>query len=143
MATYVVGWEQFFTAGDRLRGADVERELRQAARDAIGPVSVRVSRSAVARLPRKGRLGEFVSRTTDFKITTSAEGARLTAVSSHDIQAMDAGRDMHPLFGDKRHWYVESVTPGWWSEPIAASEPSVREEFEKAMERVKELVEGG
>jgi hypothetical protein len=143
MAVYVVGWEQFYAAGARLRSAEVERELRQAARDAIGPVSGRVRRSAVERLPRRGELGTFVARTTDFAVVTTGEGARLTATSSHDIDALDHGRDMHPLFGDKRHWYVESVRPGWWSDPLNASEPGVRAQFEQAMENVKQRIEGG
>jgi hypothetical protein len=88
-------------------------------------------------------LGTFVARTTDFAVVTTGEGARLTATSSHDIDALDHGRDMHPLFGDKRHWYVESVRPGWWSDPLNASEPGVRAQFEQAMENVKQRIEGG
>lgn len=143
MATYVVGWEQFFAAGARLRSAEVERELRQAARDAMGGLAGKVRRSAVDRLPHRGGLGEFVARTTDFSFTTTAEGARLTARSSHDIQALDAGHTVHPLFGDKRHWYPETVRSGWWSDPLKESEPEAQDQFEQAMEKIKQRIEGG
>ena len=143
MAEYVIGWQSFIVAGERLKNAEVEKELRQAARDAMGGLANQVTRSAIDRLPKRGRLNELVARGTDITFTTSGDGARLTARSTHDIQALDDGHTVHPLFGDKRHWYTEQVKPGWWSEPIKAAEPGARAQFEQAMEIIKQRIEGG
>jgi hypothetical protein len=143
MAEYVIGWEQFIAAGERLKNAPVERELRQAARDSMGGLSVKVRQSAIQRLPKRGRLNELVARDTEFNFTTAADGARLAARSAHDIQALDDGHTIHPLFGDKKHWYREEVRPGWWSEPLKTAEPQARKQFEQAMETIKQRIEGG
>jgi hypothetical protein len=143
MAEYVIGWQSFIAAGERLRNAEVEKDLRQAARDAMGGLSAKVRRSAIDRLPKRGRLNEVVARDTDFSFVTTGDGARLTARSSHDIEALDAGHTVHPLFGDKRHWYPEEVKPGWWSEPLKEAEPDARAQFEQAMETIKQRIEGG
>ncbi len=32
-----------------------------------------------------------------------------------DLRSLDRGRLRHPLFGNREHWYNESVPRGWWT----------------------------
>jgi hypothetical protein len=36
------------------------------------------------------------------------------------VVALNRGQLRHPLFGNRKRWYVTRVTPGFWSRPIAA-----------------------
>ena len=64
------------------------------------------------------------------KVLTGANpGVVLQATGSSgrkiNLQALDDGTVRHPLFGNKSHWYPESVKVGWWSEPMQAGLPVV------------------
>jgi hypothetical protein len=42
---------------------------------------------------------------------------------SIDLRSLDAGRLRHPLFGNRKHWYQQSVKPNWWTEPMEKGIP--------------------
>lgn len=142
--TEVVGWEQFITTGERLQHVDVRRALDDAINHGAQPLPERLRASALATLPKRGGLAEAVAR-SQIRVsgTTGADaGARVTVDSRYNVAGLDAGRVVHPLFGDRRHWYSERVNPRWFTTPVEAAEPGIEREVRDAMERVKQEAEG-
>jgi len=53
-----------------------------------------------------------------------------------DLASLNRGRLRHPLYGNRKHWYDQQVSPGWWDEPLLESAPQAREEIVKALDDV-------
>lgn len=107
------------------------------------PETLRIS--AETTLPRHGGLDDDIARAT---ITVShrnvggSVGVTVTASSRYDIADLDQGVVRHPLFGDRRRWYVEQVRPGWWSRPVNETSVRVEPELRQALDIVKQRIEG-
>jgi hypothetical protein len=145
----VHGAERFTDFGRRLHeAADVGLvdELRIAISRFEPEAKSAVRVSALATLPRRGGLGRVVAEvpmSTRWQLEQNAVGFTLTAMSGHDIAAMDQGRLRHPLFGVRSHWFSQVVPPGWWSRPTEALEPAVRDAVESAVDRTRDRVVNG
>lgn len=122
--------------------ADVPRQLNAAASRSLRPLQARLKGSALSTLPRRGGLNRAVAFDLRFSTRPLAHGARLEARSQYDIVHMDVGETVHPLFGNRGHWYRESVNPGWWSTVIDSVEPAARREMDTGLDNVKRKVEG-
>lgn len=65
-------------------------------------------------------------------------------VKGMDLWSLDRGRLRHPLFGNRRHWYQQSVKPGWWSQSLQrAADDEVKREILQALDRVAAKVTEG
>lgn len=101
--------------------------------------------SALNTLPHRGGLDRVVA---DSRITQTVRntgrraGVTIRAANKHHIDSIDKGIVRHPLFGNRNKWFEEAVKPGWWTRPTEASGTRVREEILKAMEVVKQRIEG-
>ena len=42
-----------------------------------------------------------------------------------DLKALNRGRLRHPLFGNRKHWYEQSIPPGMWDDAILKVAPTV------------------
>lgn len=146
--TFVNGTAEFDALARRCKDAPdaLLAEMRTDVTNALVPLQGDVSKSAVSLLPRRGGLGRLIAASPSAIGTNRgagvASGVRLTTSSGHDIAAMDRGRLRHPLFGDRKHWYTQTVTAGWWSIPVARSKPSIQAAVNRAMENVKQKMEG-
>lgn len=145
----VEGADQFFVLARTLKEVGdkgLQREMYRGLNRAVKPLRERVKQSAVDTLPRKGGLGALVASTTKIRVQRRT-GARSVGIKllatwpGHDVKATDAGRLRHPLFGNRRHWYGQAVTPGWWNKPTDSSGPAVRSELLVAMDAVKRKIE--
>ena len=56
---------------------------------------------------------------------------------SVNLKALDRGELRHPLFGNRKHWYVQRVSPGWFSRPVDRNVEGVRTELLKAIDDAK------
>jgi hypothetical protein len=86
-----------------------------------------------------------VARTTEFVRAASDRGlggVTITAESPHNIGRLDGGIVVHPLFGNRMHWYTETVQPGWWTKPVQETEPSATDGADQALESTKNKIEG-
>jgi hypothetical protein len=59
------------------------------------------------------------------KVSTNGRGVtkyRVTALprpgKKIDLQSLDRGRLRHPLFGNRRYWYMQAVRPGWFTSAV-------------------------
>jgi hypothetical protein len=122
--------------------SDIPEELAAAARRAMGPPRDKLRGSALRTLPRRGGLNREVAFNTKFRTYRIPNGARIVAQSRYDIVAMNYGSTIHPLFGNKEHWYREDIREGWWDRVISQVEPAARREMEQALENIKQKIEG-
>lgn len=143
----VIGAERLGKVARDLKVAgavDLRRELLQAVRTTAAPLKREVQQAARDQLPAGGGLNEFVAsakigvrtRTTGRSIGVKLQGAK----SGHDLEAIDRGRVRHPVYGNRRAWVNQSVSPGWWSKTLERSAPKFRLAIVKAMNDVARKV---
>lgn len=134
----------FAVAAARLRVADREliRLARRNIRDAVAPVKDAIRVRALETLPKSGGLaarvaGSRLGTSTSFSPRTG--GVTLRMRSQDNLRSIDAGRVRHPLFGDRKHWYEEAVTPGFFSGPVADATREVEAACMAALEEAAEI----
>ena len=47
------------------------------------------------------------------------------------LEALDRGELRHPLYGNRKYWFSQSVRPGFWSRPIEDRAPQIRDAVAK------------
>ena len=122
---------------------NLQKELRKALQRAARPLKASARQGALAILPHKGGLDEYIatkSRITSSLITTGS-GAGLRIIGN--AKRLDDGSVRHPTFGRKGpgEWHDERVTPGWFTKPLILDAPKVRDELDKAMDDVARQLE--
>lgn len=120
-------------AGD---GALKDR-LYEAIRKANLGLEGEIRRSALTHLPRRGGLAEAVaaSRISVRRSFGLGNGVGITIRASHqyDLSGLDHGLDVHPLFGNKAHWYAQHVRSGWFSDATDGQREPTRAAIERAV----------
>lgn len=123
--------------GDR----ELRKELLAALRAATKPMKAAVQASARENLPSRGGFADLVAAsrfTTKNRLSGKNVGMRFEAKNKHDIKALDRGRLRHPLYGNKDHWFTQTVQAGWFSTPIEEMSGEIRVEVSQALARVAE-----
>lgn len=117
---------------DRTIVNNMAREIRT-----IGPLAKAKAReSAMARLPRRGGLARWVaSARVAVSVRRGAKSAGVTIRQGRnskggrsDLKRIDAGQTRHPLLGNRRHWYPQSVQAGYFTD---AMQGDVADEFRR------------
>ncbi len=121
----MVSMEEFAA---ELRAFDARREvvneLRRELRKPAPEVRKAVRRSALATLPARGGLGAWVARarlTVLLKDAGRSAGVRLklsrkNSKGKAELEKLDAsGRIRHPLYGNRRKWYPQTVPARFFS----------------------------
>ena len=135
--------QQLRTVAVHLREAGDEglkRELFAALRHATDPVPGEIRAGLKPKLP--DRYAEVLD--ADLAIGTSVRSAGTVtlrgttrgAVQRRRLRRLNAGVLAHPLWGNRRHWYDQPVTPGWFTGPAEDAVPQVREEILQALNDV-------
>ena len=145
----VRGTEQLTTLAQRFREAansGLRDELRNTL-STLGPGIIdSVRNSARTTLPRRGGLAALIADTSEFTapiVTTPTEvKLSITARSNVDIRLLNDGTVRHPLFGNRQHWYNQTVKPGWFTRPLVGIGPRVSEELNQTLETVARRIEG-
>lgn len=148
MDVVVTGADELYAVAKRLRGADktIRKEMLQAIRTSAKPMLAAARASAAAELPTRGGLNTAVARSrfsVQTKTAARTAGVRLKATNPHEIGAMNRGRLRHPVFGNRRVWATQSITPGWWTKPLEAHAPAVRTAVAAAVARAAVQIEKG
>lgn len=107
-------------------GRTIVNEMAKEIRRAVPPIRKAVRAHAIAVLPSGGGLGAWVARAgvrASIKRGPRSAGIQLVAGRNStkgrsELRKLDAtGQLRHPLPGNRRHWYAQTVTPGWFSDP--------------------------
>ena len=119
-------------AGDK----DLRRELYRGINRTVKPLTQDVKDQMPRFLP--DRYAGELAKSLRVKTRTRA-GANpavfLTATAKtkkgkpRDLRSLNRGRLRHPLFGNRREWFDQSVRKDWWTHPLLQGAPRVREEL--------------
>ena len=119
----------------------LRRELTAAIKRAAEPVPRAIREGLKPHLP--DRYAEVLD--ADLRLSVSVRtgqadpGVTIIAESSrtHRRKLADLNRGVlsHPLWGDRKHWYRQPVTPGFFTGPCEDAAPRAREEIEAALDR--------
>jgi hypothetical protein len=124
------------------------RELSRAIGDAVAPAMQDVRDGLPAYLPN--RYAAVLGDDLKLRRSTSTAGdeARVTILASpagtkkRKLSQLDSGILAHPVFGDREDWREQEVTPGFFTRPLEAAGPDVREAIEAALDDVAEKATG-
>jgi hypothetical protein len=155
MPTVDVLAHEFAELARELRRAgddELRRELQDAISHAAAPVPEQIREELPARLPNPYAAvlnADLIIRITS-RTARSNPGVRITApertrsvVTRRRLIRLDQGVLAHPLFGNRRHWYTQPVTAGFFTQPAEDSAPRARQDIEEALDRVKEKIYAG
>lgn len=121
---------------------DLRKEMNRGLRSAAKPLIADTRQFAREILPKQGGLNEKVARSRfRVKITTGRDpGVRITATGL-DARLDTQGRIRHPIYGNRKAWVQQKVTPGWFHVPMRRGAPRVRRELAKVLDNVAKKLE--
>lgn len=106
--------------------------MRKAAAETLGREGERTGgealRAAAGRLPSRGGLASLVA-SSGLSVARTGSGARIEASGPVALTPLDEGSLRHPLWGNRAHWYSQSVPSGWWSEAFQREAPGIADEL--------------
>lgn len=122
----VQGADQLDDLAKRLKAAgngDLRKELLRGIRETNKPTISDIRASARSRLPHGGGLADTVARAsigTRTRLSGKSVGVEIKGTSwrLRNLRSINAGRLRHPLFGNREHFFVQPVEPGFFDEPI-------------------------
>lgn len=131
------GADELRQLGTALKGAEkvIRKETLASLKATTAPLGTAVKAEA-ATLPSRGGLAGKVAATrvtTKVRMSGRQAGVRIVGTGRLNIDALDRGSLRHPLFGNKAHWFGQSVRPGWWSRPIEDAAPQIAADLEQAI----------
>jgi hypothetical protein len=128
---------------------DLRRELDKAVGDAAKPIADEIGNAGHLRDDLPDPYADVLSSDLRVSITkrTTGEGAGVSVVAqsrtrARKLRRLDAGALTHPLYGNRRHWFTQAVTPGFFTGPAERAAPAVREQILQAMRRVADKATG-
>lgn len=137
-------WQKAQKALHAAATKDARAAIRKAVTEETKPTRQKVKQSALDTLPSRGGLNKWVARVpkgnTDFRERSA--GVRISmSKKGHDLAALNRGRLRHPLFGNRRHWYTQEITPGFFTRPIEDDADDLRRRIMAALEQFMDDLE--
>lgn len=142
----VTGADKLVTLGRQLRKAgqkDLSKELRAALKDATVPVKVAIRQNALETMPKRGGLNEAMAKSRiKVQVRTSGKLAGVRLINkTHDTRLDSQGRLRHPVFGNRKKWAEQRVTPGWFTSPATRAATGARVQLLLAIKRIEKELE--
>lgn len=100
-----------------------------------------IEQQAATILPKSGGLADAVSK-GDMSVKRTKDGVTIVANSRYNLEGIDRGSVVHPVYGNKSVMVRQAVSAGFWSEPLKASEPAFEAAVERALDKLVKGVEG-
>ena len=124
---------------------ELRKELYRGINRAVKPLTEEVKGSTTKFLPRRYALElaktlKIRSRRRTGKDPAIYLLAKATTPrgTERDLASLNRGRLRHPLYGDRKHWYDQEVSPNWWTDPLVGGVEQVREEIVKVIDEINE-----
>lgn len=134
----VVGRRRLAEVAKALKGVggkELKAELRKGLRNAAKPLGGKAKAGLGQYMPsgytpvlkRAFRVTVRIGLSGNPSVTLvgKAKGRR----KMREIKALDAGVLRHPVFGNRQVWVAQKIQPGFWSDPMRAGGPEVREQI--------------
>ncbi len=147
MATRIVdveGTEQLRELAVKLAAADkgVRRELGGALAQATEPMKARTLSSLEDYFP--DRYAAVIRTDLAFPVSKRLAGSTPTVAlrirgrrARRMVRRLDQGILNHPLFGNREHWFVTRVRPGFFTAEVAKEADAVRTEVREVVDRIQ------
>lgn len=122
-----------------LGDTQLRKELLSGLQRAARPLKAAAAAGAASRLPRGGHLNDRVARskfTARTRTTPRTAGVRIVGAGNLDLRSLDRGRVRHPVFGHRKTWVNQHVTPGWFTDAMQKGSPIVRAEIGRVLDDV-------
>jgi hypothetical protein len=129
-----------------LRGADkkVAAAMRKSLREVAKPIGDEVATKGAEPMPHRGGLSAYLA--ANVKPTVSLTGKdisiRLQDKRGVKVKALDAGRLRHPLFGLRRHWYLQDIPAQAWTKAFTEQKDKALEAVNGAVRQTLNNLEG-
>jgi len=133
----ITGAEEFGVLARHLKQAGsggLRKELLAALNQSTKPLKQAAKASAASRLPHRGGLAARVARSR-LSTRTRGLGIRIEAKGMDQLALIDRGIVRHPVYG-RPPFVAQSITSLWFTAPMQAGAPLVREELVQAIRRV-------
>lgn len=132
----------------------VLKEFRKEVRKPLPGLRRAIKAQAKSILPSSGGLNAWVARARvnlDFKLRSATSAAikikasRKSINDKSDLNRIDLGRVRAPSWGHRTaaSWHSQSVTPGFFSEPVKDSVDEFKEVAETAINNATEVIRRG
>ena len=111
---------------DRVGRRDLARKLRQELVKQSKPARRLVKRYQQEKLP--SGMDRSYAKVPSQLVSVNKSGVKLlwkVVRGNSDLKALNRGRLRHPLFGNRKHWYEQSIPPGMWDDAIGKVAPTV------------------
>lgn len=142
MQIEVRGRQQLQALDRALRGVDkqLKRDTYRALNRTVKPLTAAVKESTGDYVPEAYAAELSSSLRIRTQRRSSALSLKATAKSRtgkpRELGRLEAGRMRHPLWGNRRHWFDQSVKPGFWTKPLEKGAPVVRKELVKVLDDI-------
>jgi len=147
----IVGADKFGVLAKTLRqlgDKDLQRELYRGINRSVKPLTEEVKKGTQNYLPRryafelakslKVRARRRAGKDPSIRLVGTAKTPR---GKQRDLASLNRGRLRHPLYGNRRYWYDQKVSPNWWDEPLFEGVEQVREELVQVLDDIWAKVE--
>jgi hypothetical protein len=126
----ITGGDKLALLGKAIRRMGTDRtilnNLAKRIRKLAAPVKAQIKASATDRLPRHGGLNLWVAKaplTVSVRRGVDNAGVSLrqgrdSKGSRSDLRSIDAGRTRHPNWGNRRHWSLQSLEAGYFTDAV-------------------------
>ena len=139
----VQGAEQFGDVAAQLKrldgdNRDLRRDLYRGLNRAVKPLIADTRESAERKLPRRGGLARRVAaaKMSSRRRTGKNPGIAVVAKGMDQLRGMDQGTVRHPVYGNRNVWVTQSISPGWFSEPVRAGADEARTEISRVLDEI-------
>lgn len=134
----------------RKERAQLRQRLVDATLHAVRPLEGLIKVGAPAFLPS----GYAPVMVRTLKVTPSvrlSRGRRGVSLRVHakgqkeqrDVEAVDLGMLRHPVFGNRRRWVEQGITPEFVTRPFAAMKPRIISELDDVLDGMRVRIERG
>lgn len=95
-----------------------------------------------------GLLAKDLHISTSVRFSGSAPGVTASVSAptggpqGRDVSSLERGRLSHPLWGNRHHWYRQTVTRGFASKPVRESKPAIVAQIDRELEQISDDVKG-
>jgi hypothetical protein len=146
----IVGADKFGYLAKALKESgnkDLRKELYKGIGRSVRPLSAAVKKGTASYFPRRYALELKKSlRLKTKKLVrnpgiTRAASAKTPRGKDRDLASLNRGRLRHPLYGNRRYWYDQDVSPNWWDEVLAEGADEVRQELVNVLDDIASKIE--
>ena len=122
---------------------EMRTRIRKIMAEETKPLRKKIKKSAIDTLPSRRGLNKWAAsmpaQNTDFRERSAGVRIRMSK-KGHDLEALNRGRLRHPLFGNRKFWYQQSIAEGFFTNPIEEDGDALKARIAEAIDAyVKEL----